>query len=322
MDEETASAILAFQLEDLESIVANRKGKAREDDPPTDDELAINLQIDELRRQQANLADARMARSIGSAVQNDEAAITILDSQERRSAQDHLIACQLSGQLAPVMPDTSHSQADENALSSLGLLNIFHAQDDGSIHSEPVTSFGGPETGESSAWAASRKNPEKEIQHECVACAETRVTIEVPCHHQYCKDCIVRLVTDALVDESLFPPRCCGQNMTMSLIRPYISTDLAAKMEQKTTEFGTPNRTYCAYCESFINLHNIDGNRGHCLGCDADTCILCKQRFHDGDCHEDPGLDNVLRMASEQGWQRCLGCQALVERREGCNHIV
>ena len=322
MDEDTLNLILSIQLDDLESFVSRRKGKAADGTPATNEELAVDFQKKELQNQRLKLADRRMTQSICRAVQDDGATITILADEERRSTQDREMACRLSGQPADVMLETPHSLINEETLSRFSSLNICQVEDDMSRDSESTVSFVRSETGESSSWAAGRKTVESRTQYECVACTELRVTLQVPCQHQYCRTCVVRLVSDATVDESLFPPRCCGKIMPISLIRPYIGADLAIKIEHKAIEFSAPYRTYCAFCGSFINLYDIEGSRGRCIACDANTCILCKQKYHNQDCPEDTAIEDVLRIAREEGWQRCLGCQTLVERREGCNHMV
>ena len=319
MDEETINLIMSLQIEDLEFLVSRRKGKSSEGSPPSDEELAIDYQRDELQVLQSTFADFRMARSISSAVQNDGATVTILTAEERRSAHDHQMARQLSGQPSQVVPEALNYRVNEDVLARFSSLNISEVEDNEPCDNESISSFGGVDVGESSSWAARRKTTK--VQHECSACTEIRETIQMPCEHQYCRTCVVRLVTDATVDESLFPLRCCRQNMPLSLIRPYISTGLALKIEQKAIEFSEPYRTYCFSCGLFISIYDVQGHRGHCLTCNQDTCILCKGEFHTGDCAKDVALETVLRIANAEGWQRCLGCHTMVERREGCNHI-
>lgn len=69
----------------------------------------------------------------------------------------------------------------------------------------------------------------------------------------------------------------------MSLLRPYITTELTAKSELMAIELGTPYRTYCYSCGIFINPDRIQGHQAHCTTCNLDTGILCKGQFHDGD---------------------------------------
>lgn len=320
MDEETVDLVLSLQIQDLRSLVATRKGKAVEGSPPSDEELVIEVQINELLSQKLVMADIAMARSISRAVQDDGTTIAILTDEERRSVQDHQMATQLSGRPLSVPLEVPDCRVDEEILSRFDSLNICQV-DTMSGYSESVDSSTAVEAGESSSWASSRGTRKSNIQHECVACFEVRETVQLQCQHRYCRACVTRLITDATVDESLFPPRCCDQTMPLSSIRPYISAELAAKIQQKAIEYGTPYRTYCTCCGVFINLDDIEGHRGHCFRCDQDTCILCKGKYHDGDCPRDAALEGVLQIAREAGWQRCFGCHAIVERQEGCNHI-
>lgn len=324
MDEDTTALILKLQIEDLESLISKRKGKgkAAEASTPSDGELSIELQRHELQKVETFLADNRMARSIGRAVEDDGASIVILTAEERRSTQDRELACRLSGQPASAVLKGPDCRTDNNVLSRFGSLNICQDDDAVSCYNESVISFTGVETGESSSWAATRKITQRKGQHECVACSELRETIQGHCQHHYCRICIVRLFTDATVDETLFPPRCCGQTLHVSLVRSFLSTELAARIEQKAIEFGTSNRTYCTSCRAFINPDQIEGQWGNCPVCNHRTCILCKGRFHSGDCPKDPGLEDVLRLAREVGWQRCSECHSMVELRDGCNHIT
>lgn len=321
MDKDTADLILNLQLEDLRSIVATHKGKAVEGSAVPDEELVIELQINELNNQRMVMADNAMARSISRAVQNDGTAIAILDDEERRSVQDHQLAARLSGRPQPVSLEIPDCRVDEEILSRFDSLNICKV-DAMPCYSKSMVSFTRAEPGESSSWASGSGTGKPNVQHECVACFEVRDTVQVPCQHQYCRVCLTQLITDSITDESLFPPQCCRQTMPLSEIRPIISAELAAQFQQKAIEYGTPYRTYCTSCGVFIKLDDIKGHRGHCSRCDQDTCILCKGRYHDGDCPRDAALEGVLRLAREAGWQRCVTCHTVVERREGCNHMM
>lgn len=194
-----------------------------------------------------------------------------------------------------------------------------------SSYEDSVTSSVEQETGETSSWATervSRKSRGSETMGECIACTEVQYTVQVPCQHYYCRTCVTRLVSAAMRDESLFPPKCCGKEMPLSVLRPYITDALTTKYEQRAIEFGTPCRTYCCSCEIFISPESIKGNQGNCTACNLDTCMLCKGQFHSGDCPEDPALERVLQLAQAVGWQRCIECQNMIERRDGCNHMT
>ena len=321
MDEETVNLILDIQIEDLKSITSGRKEKAAEGSAPTDQELAVELQQNEIQNRRLLLTDYRMARSFGRAVQDDGIAVVNLAAEEHQSTQDHNTALQLGGGPSPVVSEVPSSTVDEDSLSRFTGFNTYSEDHARSFYSESLSSFTELEAGDSSSWAATCpvRSP---AQHECIACDELRETLETPCHHHYCQNCLTKLATDALVDESLFPLRCCGQAMPTSSLRPHIGDGLTKQIEEKAIELDTPDRTYCVACGLFVNPDHVEGIKGHCIVCDANTCTLCKRAFHIGGCPKDTALEAVLSLAQETGWQRCLGCKALVERREGCNHIT
>lgn len=328
MDE---SLILSLLIEDLEALEAAWKGKAIDGSELADDQVAVMLQKVELQKQIQKMADIRMARSIGRAIQTDGTTVSNLTAEERRSAQDRETACRMSGQPHHDIPALPDYHVPEDILLKFGSLN-FRADDENdeeflSCYSD---TFSEQEIGESSSWAAGRNKDEikgkgkgkGKATNECVACSEFRDTLQAPCQHHWCKACVMRLVSDSTVDESLFPPRCCRQEMPKSLIQPYITAELGAKFEKALIEFGTSDRTYCFSCSKFVSPDNIHKHQAHCTVCEYDTCMLCKGPFHGGDCPQDPALEAVLQLATETGWQRCTSCHAMIELREGCNHIT
>ena len=329
--------IIALEIEDLQSLISSHKGKGIEGSALPDNQTAMELQKAELKKLQTMRADLRMAHSISRAAQDDGTTIAILTAEERRTAQDREIACRMSGQPQHHASNLPDCRVDDDVLSRFGSLNIRQAddeaEDDGlSCCGQSIVSFNEQESGESSTWAARRqpaiskgKGKDKgkgKAKNRCVACTEVEYTVQVPCQHHYCKPCLIRLVSDSTVDESLFPPRCCRQEMPMSLFRPYLTAELTAKFEQKAIEFGTPDRTYCYSCGLFVSLDDIQGHRAHCTKCNHDTCMLCKGQYHNDLCPKDPALEAVLRLAEAEGWQRCMKCEAMIELREGCNHVM
>lgn len=331
MDEATVELILALQIEDLEEITSNRKGKAVEGAELADADIAVDLAKSDLQSRKTLFADYRMARSISTAVQDDRALITVFSAEEQRAAEDREMACRMSGQPHRPMAKFPDCRVDDDVLSRFGLLNIRFQDDDDeveSLYGGSITSTQDHDFVESSEWAAGRRpasnsTGKRRTWHECTACLEqSDETVQAPCKHHYCKTCVTQLVSDSTVDESLFPPRCCRREMPISLLRPYLTTAMTAKFEQKAIEFGTNYRTYCYSCNEFINPDGISGHRAHCTACDRETCMLCKSEFHEQDCPKNASLDAVLQLAQETGWQRCNGCQTMIERREGCNHIT
>lgn len=329
MDDETVATIIRVQLEDLHSLTSKRKGKAIEGSALRDEDLTINLQIAELQKLQTYLADLRMTRSISYAVQDDGGTIVVLAAEERRSAQDREIACRLSDQPTSSIIEIPDCRVEDEVLSRFGSLNIGYDNDTASYLNESVVSFSDIDSedvhnGESSNWAAGRRTVQQKTYRVCVACAELRSVLQAPCQHRYCDGCTVRLFGDAITDETLYPVRCCGQNIPLSLARPFLGPELTVQFELKSIEFGTQDRTYCAKvsCGQFINPDWINGYTATCLVCNQLTCILCKRYSHSGDCLRDDETNKMLELARAAGWQRCFKCAAIIELEHGCNHIT
>lgn len=322
MDDETAELILTTQLQDLEDVRSKSAGKGREGDPLSDSYLALQLQREELEQAAGVVTDRRMAQSIHRAVQDDGASIVILASEENQAAADRSMACRLDGQAPPTGPSFPDLMADDATLIRYGAFNI---QDDGNETAASVAPAQDNEA-ESSTTAATRKRKRPNDEEECIACREVKPIVEAPCQHLYCRDCVRHLFNNAVVDETLFPPRCCRQQIPVSLVRRFLGPNLTISFERKAIEYGTTNRTYCsdATCATFIDPTHMHGSTGICprRGCGNLTCITCKRTEHVGACPREDPFEDTIRLAQEAGWQRCERCQNMVELRAGCNRIT
>lgn len=150
--------------------------------------------------------------------------------------------------------------------------------------------------------------------------------IEAPCKDLYCVNCLKDLFIRATADESLFPPRCCRQEIPFDLVGNLLSEEEIRVFDNAAVEFNTHDRTYCSNqsCGKFILPERINNetSRAECHSCDTDTCSLCKHAFHGGDCTTDNALESVLNLAKGEGWQRCPDCKTMVELTYGCYHIT
>ncbi|KAF5876302.1 putative ibr finger domain protein [Botrytis fragariae] len=325
MDEASAALIIQLQIQDSQRLseTYERKGKGR-DGEPSDLQLSFNLYREELERNAVILSDRKMARSVVRACQTDGEILTTSLSQEQTAASDRQMACRLGNVVDPnfVMPRTSTSEVDEESLAKLSTLYI-----QAPVNSEStITEADFEYEPESSSWAAMRER-EKALDRRCTACQELircSDIARVPCNHEYCRDCLQDLFRTSMVDDSLFPPRCCRQPITSETVRIFLTDKLILLYEQKKIEFDTPNRTYCSnpLCSVFIQPESIINEQATCLDCSTITCTLCKATAHRGDCPADTALQQLLHTANENGWQRCYFCHRLVELDIGCNHIT
>ncbi|MBE3043994.1 hypothetical protein IMZ48_15775 [Candidatus Bathyarchaeota archaeon] len=156
----------------------------------------------------------------------------------------------------------------------------------------------------------------------CVACREavepSRLVL-IPCSHEYCHGCLAEVFKVATT--SLFPPRCCNQRIPIDAYKSHLPPDLVAKVKAKEAEHRTPNRTYCHACSALIPPATSKGNTATCPACRAWTCVSCKGKTHLDACPEDRGSQEVLRIASKQGWMQCPRCSSMVEQTYGCEHM-
>lgn len=138
-----------------------------------------------------------------------------------------------------------------------------------------------------------------------------------------CQPCLIRSIHTAMKEESLFPPKCCGQVIPVDNTNAFITEELLTEYENKRDEFETANRTYCndRACSAFIPLSSIHAGIAHCTRCEKRTCLNCLSEAHEGACTDDPESQRVVRLAEEEGWRRCEQCKNIVELTYGCFHI-
>ena len=96
LDMETAALIAKLALDDLADIMSSRKGKARADSTPSDDEIAYRLQSEQYDQWLSIVADSKLAKSIESALVTDAAYLDALITAEEAAAEDRIAAELLS----------------------------------------------------------------------------------------------------------------------------------------------------------------------------------------------------------------------------------
>ncbi|KAI5199025.1 hypothetical protein E4T38_07250 [Aureobasidium subglaciale] len=169
---------------------------------------------------------------------------------------------------------------------------------------------------------------------ECLTCGSDDVPVtrsaKLPCGHRMCNSCLRRIFTMSIKDPQHMPPKCCNSDhIPLKHVDHLFDDRFKVLWNTKYQEYTTKNRIYCPAkgCGQWIkpaNIHKLNGRKyGRCPSCRTKVCTLCNNKFHtNGDCPNDPDTKRLVDMAKEKGRQRCHNCRAMVELKEGCNHMT
>lgn len=112
-DLETTLLIAQLARQDLDEVTQSRKGKGRADAPRSDEELAFQFQREQLSDLLAFLEDARLAQSIGSAIETDQNILQTFSIAEQAAADDHRAAELLSNGRTLPNPTAAQKQLED-----------------------------------------------------------------------------------------------------------------------------------------------------------------------------------------------------------------
>ena len=165
----------------------------------------------------------------------------------------------------------------------------------------------------------------------CVNCGDSfrdHETLNAPCGHYFCGDCLTAMVEAFTRNESLFPLRCCQDDpISIEEVIPNLSLELRILFQQKHEEFSIlpKNRVYCSNstCSTFLGSSEDLVSKIGCPSCLVDTCPQCKKLDHPGEgCEVNASNKALQELAKSRKWQTCPGCHALVELSSGCFHMT
>ena len=132
-------------------------------------------------------------------------------------------------------------------------------------------------------------------------------------------------------DPAHMPPRCCStDHIPLKHVDKLFDQAFKKTWNRKFQEYTTRNRIYCPSrgCGEWIKPSHIEVDRsgrkvGKCKRCNTKVCCLCNNKAHkSSECPKDPATREFVEIAKQKGWQRCYNCSAMVELKEGCNHMT
>ena len=305
----------------------------------SDGRIALVCYRDELVIRLQTLRDARMGRSIARAVNDDTLVLQEEREQENSAIKDRAVALHIAEEDGHSVQDVGAGPAPVQSLTApvidlTGLANerlMRRLTMMNSVVTPIIELVSKPPFRLGQHLRQLRAFDNKEnvngVKKTCVAChepVEYFAAVYAPCGHDYCKACITQLFSMATIEESLFPPRCCGEPIPMVCADVFFTQDFITAFEAKKYEWSIPNRTYCAQpsCGAFIPPSAIELDFGVCPSCALQTCTICKGPAHEGeDCLEDPSTKSLIETAEAARWQQCYQCNRYIELILGCNHM-
>jgi hypothetical protein len=158
----------------------------------------------------------------------------------------------------------------------------------------------------------------------CTSCFEEHAREELvrECEHGYCNTCLQAAFKAAL--ESRAPFKCCKKALQIKDCLG-LTAKITMEYEEMMLELSTPNPLFCSNtkCAKFVPPRVIVGDVATCEKCSGKTCRHCRQKIHPGTfCAEDKETEAVKVLGKKKGWKICPGCNHLIERRDGCLHMI
>ncbi|KAJ5473340.1 hypothetical protein N7475_002906 [Penicillium sp. IBT 31633x] len=174
--------------------------------------------------------------------------------------------------------------------------------------------------------------PKPNQQAICTGCFEkvpNSKLIASPCGHKYCPPCIRQIASTALDNPDMFPARCCHKEIPLKAVVTGMDDQNKKRYVAQWKEHHVPplERLYCPRktCGRWIPPRSSGSRLGYlvCPHCRTKICSSCRDFFHIGwSCSYDSETKTIMELAKENNWQRCSSCLYVVEKVDGCNHMV
>ncbi|KAG9311551.1 hypothetical protein JVU11DRAFT_7756 [Chiua virens] len=186
-----------------------------------------------------------------------------------------------------------------------------------------------------SARAFVNEEDRRPTGHSCVICLDPIQGTEIRalCGHYYDIDCTTSLFQAATRDETLYPPRCCGQNIPLSHVQSHLPEDTRYALSSETSRIFYPQA--CLLCsplraagfwDPYPKVHSPkpytfvlhqSAEHGRAPSVVRNTLVT-------GHTSASPETDaaQILAFGRAAGWARCPGCSHMIELHAGCFHVT
>ncbi|CAE6075231.1 unnamed protein product [Arabidopsis arenosa] len=163
------------------------------------------------------------------------------------------------------------------------------------------------------------------------------------CGHEFCVECVKQHIEVRLLAGGV--PRCphyqCETKLTLGSCVNLLTSKLKAMWERIIDEesIHVADRVYCPNprCSALMSVTKLsnstkeDVTMRSCFKCGEPLCIKCKVPWHSNlSCNDykrlgpNPTADDIKMkaLANKKMWRQCENCQHIIERSEGCIHII
>lgn len=171
----------------------------------------------------------------------------------------------------------------------------------------------------------------------CGICMESRLVLDRfragRCAHEFCVECLVRYiegrVADAAVPVPCPAPGCRdGGAMHPEACKKLLDIDVFDAWCVALCERAVgPARARCPHrdCGELVALDAADGavSEAECPACSRAFCLQCEEPWDERHGGGGDGQGCVLaRLAVGMNWTRCPSCRAMIDKIDGCKHMV
>ncbi|TFK66840.1 hypothetical protein BDN72DRAFT_127511 [Pluteus cervinus] len=188
----------------------------------------------------------------------------------------------------------------------------------------------------------SQKPKPKPKTFECRICFDEHVLDDIArvdgCDHVYCRECLRGYIVEGIKARK-YPIRCPVCATVKDTKLPGVIGDLLIQL------IGVPENLYAVYIEMQMSPFSILVTCRRCKrsayidrsehdaaklilcplpDCSYTWCRMCNQEVRPQamQTHSCDGTTELKALAKQQGWKNCPGCQAIVQKTEGCNHMA
>ncbi|TRM55539.1 hypothetical protein BD626DRAFT_525128 [Schizophyllum amplum] len=269
-------------------------------DAPADD--ASDLEYDE-----SDAGHAAATDNLGSDHSLDLAEEVITPELEFSPPSSH-------GQQSSLEPDSPLSAEQVARRGKLVVESLIQAMD---VAEEAVTRA--ERTLDLAEQFEREEHPTRNTCEGCYDLTNSTDCVGGPCGHHFCSECLSTLVSSALMDESLFPLRCCEHALSLNAVEQLLPAHLSLNF-RRNKRICRCSRRSSVLCNGALLCFPRLGRGDRCWrnAFRSLTCTACGIRTCAARCRQGPRRADCVAQATslfdtlvkENQWQRCPSCGA------------